>query len=46
MLINIENNKNTDAVALNLSAAFDTINHKILIKGLDNYFGLWDKASN
>ena len=32
-------------VALILSAAFDTVNHKILINILENIFGIWDKAS-
>ena len=45
ILINTENNENTIKVALDLSVAFDTVNHKILIKILENYFGIWDKAS-
>ena len=46
ILINMENIENTAIVALDLSAAFDTVNHKILIKVLENYFGIWEKASN
>ena len=38
--------KTTAMVTLDLSAAFDTVNHKILIKVLENYFGIWEKASN
>ena len=29
-----------------MHAAFDTVNHKILIKVLENYFGILEKASN
>ena len=42
----MESNKNTAMVALDLSEAFDTVNHKIFIKSLENYFGIWEKASN
>ena len=45
-LINMENNENTAMVALAISAAFYTVNKKILIKVLENYFGKWDKASD
>ena len=38
ILINMENNRNTAVVAPNLSAAFDTFGHTILIKVLENYF--------
>ena len=46
ILINMENNENKAMVALHLSAAFDTVNHKLLMKVLKNYFGIWEKASN
>ena len=42
----MENNENTAMVALAISAAFYTVNKKILIKVLENYFGKWDKASD
>ena len=37
----MENNENTSMVTPDLSAAFDTVNHKILIKVSENYFGIW-----
>ena len=40
----MENNENTAMVRFNISAAFDTSNDKILIKDLENYFGIWEKA--
>ena len=46
ILIDMENNENTAMVALGISAVFDTVNHKILIKVLKNYFGIGEKASN
>ena len=42
----MENNENTTMVALHLSAGFDNINNKILINVVENFFGIWDKASN
>ena len=42
----MENNEDTAMVALDLSAAFDTFYHKILIKDLENNFGIWEKVSN
>ena len=42
----MENNENTAILALDLGAAFDTVNHKIFIKILKNYFGIWEKASH
>ena len=32
--------ENTAMVTLDLSVAFDTLNHKILIEVLENYFGI------
>ena len=45
ILINMENNENTGMVTLDLSVAFDTVNHKILIRFWKN-FGIWEKVSN
>ena len=42
----MDNSENTAMVALDLSAAFDTVNHEILIKVLENYFSIWDKVLN
>ena len=33
-------------VAFDLSVAFDTVNHEVLIKFLENYIGICEKASN
>ena len=46
ILINMENNENTVIVAFDLSAAFNTVNHKLLIKNLENCFDIWEEASN
>ena len=46
ILINMKNNKNTAMVSLDLRAAIDTVNHKILINVLENYIGIHEKASN
>ena len=40
ILQNMENNTNTSMVALDLSVAFDTMNHKILLEVLNKYFGI------
>ena len=42
----MENNENTAIVTLDLSAAFDTVNPKMLIKVLENNFGIQEKESN
>ena len=44
VLKNMENQKCTPLVCLNLSAAFDTENHKILLYVLKNYFGITKQA--
>ena len=36
----MENNLNTTMVALDLSAAFNTVNHKILIEIINKYYGI------
>ena len=45
ILINMENNENTAMFAADLSAVFDTVNHKVVIKVLENYFGICEEAS-
>ena len=38
--------QNIAMMALDLSAAFDTINHKILLHVLNKYFGIQETALN
>ena len=40
----MENNINTTMVALDLSATFDTVNHKILLEVLYKYYGIQGTA--
>ena len=44
ILKNMENQKCTSIVCLNLSATFDTVNHKILLDVLKSYFGITEQA--
>ena len=44
ILINMENQKCTSVVYLDLSAAFDTVIHKILLYVLKNYFGITEQV--
>ena len=44
ILKNMENQKCTSMVCLDLSAAFNTVNHKILLGVLKSYFGISDHA--
>ena len=44
ILKNAEHNKLTAMVCLDLSAAFDTVNHSILKSVMEHYFGLKDTA--
>ena len=43
ILINMDTNENTAMVTLDLSAAFDTVNHKTFIKKFKKKFGIWEK---
>ena len=44
ILKNMDNQKSTLIVSLDLSATFDTVNHKILLDVLKNYFGITQQA--
>ena len=40
----MENKKLTPIICLDLSAAFDTVNHSILLEVMENYFGITNTA--
>ena len=44
ILKNMENGKCTSIVSLDLSAAFDIVNHTILLDILNGYFGISEHA--
>ena len=44
ILKNMENQKCTSVVSMDLSAVFDTVNHKILLDVLKNYFEITEQA--
>jgi hypothetical protein len=46
LLLSLDDNKCVLLVMLDLSAAFDTIDHLILIKRMQNDFGITDKSKN
>ena len=46
ILTAIDNGKITALILLDLSAAFDTVDHNILISRLHNYLGIQDQALN
>ena len=42
----VDDNKSVILLLLELSAAFDTVDHAILVSILANRFGIWDTALN